>query len=97
MRTNFSQEAKEFGVTFFAGEEKPRLIVMRLGPEQHQRSGLNARLYCARGESENRIKIQMKLSAYRMSTESISWLSCRGPLAVAGLGRIGELEKRRPV
>jgi len=53
-----------------AGKENPRFIVTSLAPEQHSAQALYERLYCARGEMENRIKDQMMLFADRMSTES---------------------------
>jgi hypothetical protein len=55
---------------YIAGKENPRFIVTSLGPEQHEGCALYERLYCARGEMENRIKDQMSLFADRMSTES---------------------------
>jgi len=53
-----------------AGKDNPRFIVTSLPPETHDRQGLYEKLYCARGEMENRIKDQMSLFADRMSTES---------------------------
>lgn len=55
---------------YIEGKENPRFIVTSLGPEQHEGRALYERLYCARGEMENRIKDQMSLFADRMSTES---------------------------
>ena len=55
---------------YIAGKENPRFIVTSLDPEQYQSRTLYERLYCARGEMENRIKDQMSLFADRMSTES---------------------------
>ena len=51
-------------------KDNPRFIVTTLSPEEHERQSLYEKLYCARGEMENRIKDQMSLFADRMSTES---------------------------
>ena len=55
---------------YIAGKENPRFIVTSLDSEHYQSRTLYERLYCARGEMENRIKDQMSLFADRMSTES---------------------------
>ena len=55
---------------YITGKENPRFIVTSLEPEAYQARELYERLYCARGEMENRIKDQMSLFADRMSTES---------------------------
>lgn len=52
------------------GKDNPRFIVTSLTPEEYERQALYEKLYCARGEMENRIKDQMSLFADRMSTES---------------------------
>jgi len=57
-------------VEYIQGKENPRFIVTSLEPEGHPAAALYERLYCARGEMENRIKDQMTLFADRMSTES---------------------------
>jgi len=53
-----------------AGKENPRFIVTSLSADAYERQALYEKLYCARGEMENRIKDQMSLFADRMSTES---------------------------
>jgi len=55
---------------YITGKENPRFIVTSLEPEAYRARELYERLYCARGEMENRIKDQMSLFADRMSTES---------------------------
>ena len=55
---------------YITGKENPRFIVTSLEPEAYQARELYERLYCARGEMENRIKDQMSLFADGMSTES---------------------------
>ncbi len=51
--------------------ENPRFIVTSLGAETWAAQDLYEKLYCARGEMENRIKEQMCLFAYRLSTEEM--------------------------
>ena len=55
---------------YISGKENPRFIVTSLVPEEYEGGMLYERLYCARGEMENRIKDQMSLFADRLSTES---------------------------
>ncbi len=51
--------------------ENPRFVVTSLKPEQWADQDLYEKFYCARGEMENRIKEQMCLFAYRLSTEEM--------------------------
>jgi len=51
--------------------ENPRFVVTSLTPGQREARELYEKLYCARGEMENRIKEQMCLFAYRLSTEEM--------------------------
>ena len=51
--------------------ENPRFIVTSLSAEQWAAQDLYEKFYCARGEMENRIKEQMCLFAYRLSTEQM--------------------------
>jgi hypothetical protein len=46
----------------------PRFVVTSLGPEEWPAQALYEKLYCARGEMENRIKEQLMLFADRTST-----------------------------
>jgi Transposase DDE domain group 1 len=51
--------------------ENPRFVVSSLGPQVWPAQKLYERLYCARGEMENRIKEQLSLFADRLSTETM--------------------------
>ena len=53
------------------GKENPRYVVTSLSPSTWPAQELYERLYCARGEMENRIKEQLSLFSDRMSTESL--------------------------
>ena len=53
------------------GKENPRYVVTSLSPSAWPAQELYERLYCARGEMENRIKEQLSLFSDRMSTESL--------------------------
>lgn len=51
--------------------ENPRFVVTSLKPDAWAAQALYEQFYCARGEMENRIKEQMCLFAYRLSTEEM--------------------------
>ena len=51
--------------------ENPRFVVTSLSTQQWTAQGLYEKLYCARGEMENRIKEQMCLFADRLSTDEM--------------------------
>ena len=51
--------------------ENPRYLVTSLGTERWPAQPLYERLYCARGEMENRIKEQLSLFSDRLSTETL--------------------------
>jgi len=51
--------------------ENPRFVVTSLGADAWAARELYEKLYCQRGEMENRIKEQMSLFAYRLSTEEM--------------------------
>ena len=51
--------------------QNPRFVVTSLSPEQWAARDLLEKLYCARGEMENRIKEQMCLFADRLSTDEM--------------------------
>ena len=53
------------------GKENPRYVVTSLAAEQWPAQAPYERLYCARGEMENRIKEQLSLFSDRMSTETM--------------------------
>lgn len=88
------------------GKENPRFLVTTLSSEEWERQVLYEKLYCARGEMENRIKDQMALFADRMSMESFRgnqlrlYLSTFAYTLMMGLKRYGlqgtEWEKSQP-
>jgi len=51
--------------------ENPRFVVTSLGPQTWPAQKLYERLYCARGEMENRIQEQLRLFSDRLSTETL--------------------------
>jgi hypothetical protein len=51
--------------------ENPRYVVTSLGTDRWPAQPLYERLYCARGEMENRIKEQLSLFSDRLSTETM--------------------------
>jgi hypothetical protein len=51
--------------------ENPRFVVTSLSAEEWPAQDLYEKFYCARGEMENRIKEQMCLFAYRLSTDEM--------------------------
>lgn len=53
------------------GKENPRYVVTSLGADAWSAPELYERLYCARGEMENRIKEQLSLFSDRLSTETM--------------------------
>jgi len=78
------------------GEANPRFVVTSLTPEQARASFLYERLYCARGDMENRIKeCQGDLFADRTSTRTMRanqlrlWLASMAYVLMAALRRIG--------
>jgi hypothetical protein len=78
-----------------AGKENPRYVVTSLRAEHCKPQELYERLYCARGEMENRIKEQMSLFADRMSAETMRanqlrlYLSAAAYVLVEALRRLG--------
>jgi hypothetical protein len=88
------------------GKENPRFLVTSLSAEQWDARLLYEKLYCARGEMENRIKDQLALFAGRMSTESFRgnqlrlYFSTFAYCLLQGLKRLGlkgtELETAQP-
>jgi len=52
-------------------KENPRFVVTSLDPEQWEAQALYEKLYCARGDMENRIKEQLSLFSDRMSTAKL--------------------------
>jgi hypothetical protein len=71
-RESWSQERRVVGkAEYLAKGANPRFVVTSLSAEQWATQALYERLYCARGEMENRIKEQFQLFADRLSTH---WL-----------------------
>lgn len=75
--------------------ENPRFVVTSLATEAWATQALYEDLYCARGEMENRIKEQMCLFAYRLSTEQMQgnrlrmYLSALAYTLMEALRRLG--------
>ena len=78
------------------GEANPRFIVTSLGIAETKARYLYEKLYCARGEMENRIKeCQLDLFADRTSTATMQanqlrlWFASMAYVLLCGLRRIG--------
>ena len=78
------------------GEANPRFVVTSLAREEHEARHLYKKLYCARGEMENRIKeCQLDLyadrtSAYTMRANQLRlWFAAIAYVLVCALRRIG--------
>jgi hypothetical protein len=77
------------------GKENPRFVVTSLTSERWAAQALYEKLYCARGEMENRIKEQFSLFADRVSCETMRanqmrvYLSAMGYVLMSGLRRLG--------
>ena len=77
------------------GKENPRFVVTSLTSQQCQAQALYEKLYCARGDMENRIKEQFSLFADRVSAETMRanqmrlYLSTMAYILVSGLRRLG--------
>ena len=73
----------------------PRFVVTTLGPREWHAPALYEKLYCERGEAENRIKEQLSLFAGRVSAESMKANQLRVYFAgiayvlMTGLRRLG--------
>jgi hypothetical protein len=74
----------------------PRFVVTSLAREEHEARHLYEKLYCARGEMENRIKeCQLDLYADRTSAHTMRanqlrlWFASMAYVLIAGLRRIG--------
>ncbi len=77
------------------GRANPRFVVTSLPADRHQARALYEKLYCARGEMENRIKeCQLDLFADRTSTGTMRanqlrlWLSSMAYVLISALRRI---------
>jgi len=77
------------------GKENPRFVVTSLTMERWAAQALYEKLYCARGEMENRIKEQFSLFADRVSSETMRanqmrvYLSAVAYVLMSGLRRLG--------
>jgi hypothetical protein len=77
------------------GKENPRFVVTSLSSTEWAAQALYEKLYCARGDMENRIKEQFSLFADRVSTETMRanqmrlYLSTMAYVLVSGLRRLG--------
>ena len=77
------------------GKENPRFVVTSLTSEQWAAQALYEKLYCGRGDMENRIKEQFSLFADRVSTATMRanqmrlYLSAMAYVLVSGLRRLG--------
>jgi hypothetical protein len=56
---------------YTTGKENPRFVVTSLDPQEWEAQALYEKLYCARGNMENRIKEQLSLFSDRMSTAKL--------------------------
>jgi Transposase DDE domain group 1 len=76
------------------GKENPRYVVTSLAAETWPAQKLYQKLYCARGDMENRIKEQFMLFADRVSAQTMRanqlrlYLSAMAYLLVCGLRRL---------
>jgi Transposase DDE domain. len=78
------------------GEANPRFVVTSLGPAEIDARALYERLYCARGEMENRIKeCQLDLFAGRASAATMRanqlrlWFASMAYVLLCALRRVG--------
>jgi hypothetical protein len=78
------------------GEANPRFVVTSLTREEHEARHLYEKLYCARGEMENRIKeCQLDLYADRTSAKTMRanqlrlWFASMAYVLICALRRIG--------
>lgn len=77
------------------GKENPRFVVTSLTVERWVAQALYEKLYCERGDMENRIKEQFSLFADRVSAETMRanqmrlYLSAMAYILVSGLRRVG--------
>lgn len=77
------------------GKQNPRFVVTSLNKKRYSARRLYERLYCERGEMENRIKEQLSLFSDRMSTQTIRanqmrlYFSSLAYTLMLGLRRLG--------
>jgi hypothetical protein len=87
--------AGDIDLATLEGRANPRFVVTSLQADQHQARALYEKIYCARGEMENRIKeCQLDLFADRTSTRTMRanqlrlWLSSMAYVLISALRRI---------
>ena len=96
-RKSWSRERRVVGkAEWTGGEANPRFVVTSLAREEHEARHLYEKLYCARGEMENRIKeCQLDLCADRTSARTMRanqlrlWFASMGYVLICALRRIG--------
>ena len=96
-RKSWSQRRRVIGKAEHLGEKaNPRFIVTSLDPKEWPAQKLYEKLYCARGEMENRIKeAQLELFADRTSSHTFKanqlrlWLSSFAYVLIEALRRLG--------
>jgi hypothetical protein len=96
-RNSWSRERRVVAkAEWTGGEANPRFVVTSLAREEHQARHLYEKLYCARGEMENRIKeCQLDLYADRTSAHTMRanqlrlWFASMAYVLLCALRRIG--------
>jgi hypothetical protein len=96
-RKSWSRERRVVGkAEWTGGKANPRFVVTSLASEQHEARHLYEKLYCARGEMENRIKeCQLDLYADRTSAHTMRanqlrlWFASMAYVLICALRRIG--------
>ena len=96
-RKSWSQERRVVAkAEWTGGEANPRFVVTSLAREEHEARHLYEKLYCARGEMENRIKeCQLDLYADRTSAHTMRanqlrlWFASMAYVLISALRRIG--------
>jgi Transposase DDE domain group 1 len=96
-RTSWSRERRVVAkAEWTGGEANPRFVVTSLAREEHEARHLYEKLYCARGEMENRIKeCQLDLYADRTSAHTMRanqlrlWFASMAYILICTLRRIG--------
>ncbi|MGH9620599.1 MAG: IS1380 family transposase [Bryobacteraceae bacterium] len=96
-RDSWSRERRVVGkAEWTAGEANPRFVVTTLTPDGAEARHLYEKIYCARGEMENRIKeCQLDLFADRTSAATMRanqlrlWFASAGYVLLCALRRIG--------
>jgi DDE family transposase len=96
-RDSWSRERRVVGkAEWTGGEANPRFIVTSLSRHEHEARHLYEKVYCARGEMENRIKeCQLDLFADRTSAKTMHanqlrlWFASMAYVLVCALRRIG--------